>query len=258
MFSGSASEEGGVIISPDTCVIFNSFDQGYGFAIFDKDRGGDLTTDTSRVFSIDQGNYFAWSRGGFCKEGSSNDYVLLGGGGHTLLSSLTGGGGGGVAEALNTNTTYIDHRINGTSSDLPRLTWHISNVNWCNLSMDTSGNMHLRSGNTPSGSYSSSFYGYQFYASSDIRRKTNIESIASLVPIKKFNWKHDGSLSYGFIAQELIELGHKELVGGSEDNLTVNYDAALSLGMAKLSNYVEKLENTVRELQEEIRILKNK
>ena len=89
MFSGPGGEEGAVIVSPDTCVIYNSFDQGWGFQVFDKDRGGDLTTDNSRVFGVNQANYFAWSRGGFWKEGSSDSYVLLGGGGHAAISSLS-------------------------------------------------------------------------------------------------------------------------------------------------------------------------
>lgn len=88
MFSGPGGEEGAIIVSPDTCVIYNSFDQGYGFAVFDKDRGGDLTTDTSRVFSINQSNYYVWSLGGFQKSGSSDSYVLLGGGGHKAVSDF--------------------------------------------------------------------------------------------------------------------------------------------------------------------------
>ena len=88
MFSGPGGEEGAIIVSPDTCVIYNSFDQGYGFAVFDKDRGGDLTADTSRVFSINQSNYYVWSLGGFQKSGSSDSYVLLGGGGHKSVSDF--------------------------------------------------------------------------------------------------------------------------------------------------------------------------
>jgi len=101
-------------------------------------------------------------------------------------------------------------------------------------------------------------YASNFYVSSDRTKKTNIESIASIVPIRKFNWKENGSLSYGFIAQELVELGHEELVHGTEGNMTVNYDAALSFSMAKLSNYVERLEHTVEELKDENNNLKSK
>jgi len=99
-------------------------------------------------------------------------------------------------------------------------------------------------------------YASNFYTTSDQSKKTNIESIASIIPIRKFNWKENGSLSYGFIAQELVKLGYNELVSGTDGSMTVNYNAALSLSVAKLSNYIEKLENTVKELQYEVKILK--
>lgn len=47
-----------------------------------------------------------------------------------------------------------------------------------------------------------------FYASSDINLKTNIQEIfnSDKMPIiKEFDWKEDGSHSYGLIAQELEE-----------------------------------------------------
>ena len=94
-----------------------------------------------------------------------------------------------------------------------------------------------------------------FYESSDIALKTNIKTIDSFdnIPVlKEFDWKEDGSHSYGLIAQELEALGYTELVNTKEDGYkTVNYSAALSL-------IVGKLQNKIAELEKEIEILKNK
>lgn len=94
-----------------------------------------------------------------------------------------------------------------------------------------------------------------FYESSDIALKTNIKTIDSYdnIPVlKEFDWKEDGSHSYGLIAQELEALGYTELVNTKEDGYkTVNYSAALSL-------IVGKLQNKIAELEKEIEILKNK
>ena len=70
--------------------------------------------------------------------------------------------------------------------------------------------------------------------------------------IKEFDWKEDGSHSYGLIAQELEEQGYSELVSVKDDGYkTVNYSAALSL-------IVGKLQVKIKELEKEIEILKNK
>lgn len=97
-----------------------------------------------------------------------------------------------------------------------------------------------------------------FYTTSDIRKKDNIKPISNLLPIYEFNWKSDGSKSYGFIAQWL-EQTNPELVSG-KDYKHVNYSATLALYLAKLSNIVEetkedlyakiaKLENRIKELE---------
>ena len=88
MYSGPVGEAGGVVISPDGCLIYNSSDCGYNLQVRDKDLGSDLTNIATLTFGIEQSGYYAWSRGGFRKNGSSDSYVLLGGGGHKLESSL--------------------------------------------------------------------------------------------------------------------------------------------------------------------------
>lgn len=99
-----------------------------------------------------------------------------------------------------------------------------------------------------------SVFASNFYEHSDINLKTNIESVkdSTNIPIlRQFDWKENGSHSYGFIAQELEEQGYHELVSTDEDGKkTVNYSAALSLTIAKL-------QVKIKELEKEIEILKN-
>lgn len=97
-------------------------------------------------------------------------------------------------------------------------------------------------------------YAPHFYESSDIALKDNVKSIINsdnIPQLKSFDWKSDGSHSYGLIAQELEEMGYHELVSNSGSYKTVNYSAALSL-------IVGKLQVKIKELEKEIEILKNK
>lgn len=97
-------------------------------------------------------------------------------------------------------------------------------------------------------------YASAFYQSSDQTLKTNIQSINNsdnIPELKSFDWKSDGTHSYGLIAQELEEQGYSELVSNEGDHKTVNYSAALSL-------IVGKLQVKIKELEKEIEILKTK
>lgn len=85
---GSGADEGGIIISADTSVIYNSFGTGWGLSVRDIDRGQtDISGGGTIAFGVKQ-DYRAYSLGGFEKSGSNNSYVLLGGGGHKLESAL--------------------------------------------------------------------------------------------------------------------------------------------------------------------------
>lgn len=85
---GNGSDEGGIILSEDTCVIYNSFDTGWGLSVRDKDLNQtDISSDNTIAFGVRQ-DHRAYSLGGFEKSGSSNSYVLLGGGDHKLESAL--------------------------------------------------------------------------------------------------------------------------------------------------------------------------
>lgn len=81
------SDEGAIIITEDTCVIYNSAGYGWNFQVMDTDLGIDMSDDATRSFGITSGHQ-AWSLGGFVKNGSSNNYVLLGAGGHKLVSDF--------------------------------------------------------------------------------------------------------------------------------------------------------------------------
>lgn len=98
-------------------------------------------------------------------------------------------------------------------------------------------------------------YAQHFYENSDVNLKQNIKPIDNtnnIPEIKEFDWKSDGTHSFGLIAQELEELGYTELVSTKEDGYkTVNYSAALAL-------IVGKLQLKIKELEKEIEILKNK
>lgn len=83
---GGGSDEGAIIITEDTCVIYNSADTGWNFQVMDKDLGTDMTADATRSFGVNQ-SHQAFSLGGFVKSGSSDDYFLLGGGGHVARSN---------------------------------------------------------------------------------------------------------------------------------------------------------------------------
>lgn len=81
------SNEGAIIITEDTCVIYNSGDTTWNFQVMDTNLGKDMSNDATRSFGVNS-NHQAWSLGGFVKKGSSDNYVLLGGGGHKLVSDF--------------------------------------------------------------------------------------------------------------------------------------------------------------------------
>jgi hypothetical protein len=86
---GNGANEGGIVLSEDTCVIYNSFAAGWGLSVRDKDLNQiDISSDDTVAFGI-RDTYKLYSRGGFEKKDSSDDYVLLGGGGHKLESALS-------------------------------------------------------------------------------------------------------------------------------------------------------------------------
>lgn len=95
-------------------------------------------------------------------------------------------------------------------------------------------------------------YAAHFYENSDANLKKNIKVILdsdNIPVIKEFDWKSDGTHSYGLIAQELEEQGYSELVSDSGSHKTVNYSAALSLIVGKLQNKIKELEKEIENLK---------
>ena len=138
--------------------------------------------------------------------------------------------------------------------------WEIGNIRGSSTDSAgfgiTVGNSNLRFRITDGAIYAyGNMYAPHFYEPSDVNLKTNIEIINTsdnIPQLKAFDWKEDGSHSYGLIAQELEEQGYSELVSVKDDGYkTVNYSAALSL-------IVGKLQVKIKELEKEIEILKNK
>lgn len=110
---GNGSDEGGIILSEDTCVIYNSFDTGWGLSVRDKDLNQtDISSDETVAFGI-RDTYKLYSRGGFEKKDSSDDYVLLGGGGHSKITDLS---------VSNADTVDGYHATSGRTFD--------GNINW--------------------------------------------------------------------------------------------------------------------------------
>ena len=86
--ASESTDEGGIVITEDTCLIYNSFDIGWGLMLHDKDLNQtDISSDATRVFGINQ-SYQTYSKNGFVRGDSSDSYVLLGGGGHKAVSDF--------------------------------------------------------------------------------------------------------------------------------------------------------------------------
>lgn len=110
---GNGADEGGIVLSEDTCVIYNSFDTGWGLSVRDKDLNQtDISSDDTVAFGI-RDTYKLYSRGGFEKKDSSDDYVLLGGGGHSKITDLS---------VANADTVDGYHATSGRTFD--------GNINW--------------------------------------------------------------------------------------------------------------------------------
>lgn len=99
---------------------------------------------------------------------------------------------------------------------------------------------------------SSSIYALSFYENSDINLKTNIQPLdfTNNIELVSFNWKKDGSKSYGVIAQQ-VEQYYPELVSTDESTgyKSVNYDAVLIIKCAQLENRIKQLEKELEDLK---------
>ena len=126
---GNDTDEGGIVLSEDTCVIYNSFDAGWGLSVRDKDLNNtDISSDDTVAFGIRQ-NYKLYSRGGFEKKDSSDNYVLLGGGGHSKITDLSvanadtvdGYHANGLLTALSNSDNGISITVGGTTKSVSNI-----------------------------------------------------------------------------------------------------------------------------------------
>lgn len=125
-------DEGGIIITEDTCMIFNAGDSGWNFQVHNTDlkqkdfSGTDGKGELSRTFGVTENTNYAWSKGGFQKDGSSDSYVLLGGGGHKALSDFML-----KSEELTNNLTTITKSLTVTAD------WMDTGIKYTDLATGT-------------------------------------------------------------------------------------------------------------------------
>lgn len=103
--------------------------------------------------------------------------------------------------------------------------------------------------------YCSNVYATAYYATSDKRLKDNINDISinsdnMLIP-KQFNLKGSEKLSYGFIAQDLEDIGYKDIVYTDTDTSLkkVDYNSAFAICIAQLQKKIQELEKTIENLK---------
>lgn len=127
---GNSTDEGGIVLSEDTCIIYNSFDSGWGLSVRDKDLNQtDISSDDTVAFGIRETTYKLYSRGGFEKKDSSNDYVLLGGGGHSKITELSvsnadkldGIHANGLLTAISNSDKGISITVGGTTKSVSNI-----------------------------------------------------------------------------------------------------------------------------------------
>ena len=194
-----------------------------------------------------------------------NGQSILGGGNVKLVSSLTDLDGiitnGDGTKYLSNDGTYKTISTSNSQAGISQIVT-TSNVNYPLLYTPSNQTVTTNTANTYFNSgiyanaYTQSLYATNFYTTSDKQFKTNIQKIKdseNCPIIKQFDWKENETRSYGFIAQELEELGYVELVDTDQNGLKkVNYNAALSLVIGKLQNKIEQLEQKIMELENKL------
>ncbi len=148
-------------------------------------------------------------------------------------------------ESIETNTFIAYHPIASVSSQYIEMSYE-------NINVFSGGNQKVSIAGVQS-TFNHTAYAVKFMETSDERLKTNISPIAydpDGIGIYSFIKNNYDSYSYGFIAQNIAET-HPELV--SENTVTsylaVDYDATLSLLLAKALNRIDALEKRVLELE---------
>lgn len=136
-------DEGGIIITEDTCMIFNSADVEWAFQVHNTDlsqknfSGTSGAGEVSRVFGV-QATNLVWSKGGYVKNGYDDNYALLAGGGTKQINNVQ-------------NTAFYKRvtTINGTGWDMAGTLNSAAFTIYAPTTAGTSGQLLQSSGGTP-------------------------------------------------------------------------------------------------------------
>ena len=149
-------------------------------------------------------------------------------------------------QSIQTNTFKAINPIGPNDTSSARVEISHNSINVFNVDQQVSIT-------TTQSTFNHTAYAVEFVRTSDERLKTNISPIAydpDGIGIYSFIMNNYDSYSYGFIAQNIAET-HPELV--SENTVTsylaVDYDATISLLLAKALNRIDALEKRVLELE---------
>lgn len=215
-----------------------------------RDSGGVMGDWKTLAYTSDIPTTMAWGNitdkpTSFTPSSHTHSYLPLSGGTLTgsenvLTLNNTSGGNIGLKLSRGSNTAWSIVATGG-------------NLQFNELYSNTTRLILYEKSQGGSAVFTGSITATHFYESSDINLKTNIKSIfdsENCPIIRQFDWKKDGSRSYGLIAQELEAMGYSELVDGEEDgSKTVNYSAALSLIVGKLQVKIKELEKEIENLK---------
>ena len=123
----------------------------------------------------------------------------------------------------------IDKASEGLSMKSNGFSWYAVDATTRYMRLDTSGNLTANA----------------FFESSDIRYKDVIETNPNIsldgLEVIKFTRKGSKIIRYGYSAQQVKSLS-EDLVGGSKDDLTVNYSDVHTLKIAALEKRIAELE----------------
>ena len=121
---------------------------------------------------------------------------------------------------------------------------------------NTNAETIILSGINGTGTYTGRVSSPEFYVSSDSRLKENKVKLTDFdddVNIYEYTWKDSEKEDklYGFIAQEVSKNYPQFIESGETDEgyMTVNYNSAICLTLAKLYKKIEELEQEIKELK---------